>query len=142
MGKTAMNEARVTVTLPAGVYSSLQRRAHSHQRALEDEATVTLTSALAADTTLPADVTAALDMLATLDDATLEQVSHSQPPVEDGILLAALTETRRRRTLTPGEERRVADIVERHDRVMALRAEAVALLHERGGNVGDRVAHA
>jgi len=33
-------------------------------------------------------------------------------------------------------------LVDRHDRAMALRAEAVAVLHARGIDVGERVARA
>ena len=49
---------------------------------------------------------------------------------------------RRRQGLTAGEERLLAELVDRHDRVMVLRAEALALLHARGIDVGERVAHA
>jgi hypothetical protein len=80
--------------------------------------------------------------IATLDDETLWRVSQSQPTVEDGILLDALVGKRRRQGLTAAEERLLAELVDRHDRVMVLRAEAVALLHGRGIDVGERVAHA
>ena len=36
----------------------------------------------------------------------------------------------------------LAELVDRHDRVMVLRAEAVALLHARGVDVQERVIHA
>jgi hypothetical protein len=88
------------------------------------------------------DLAAAIDALATLDDGTLWRVSQSQPTVEDGILLDALVDKRRRQGLTAAEERLVAELVDRHDRVMVLRAEAVALLRGRGIDVGERVAHA
>lgn len=91
---------------------------------------------------MPTDVSAALAALTTLDNDTLERVSHSQPTVEDGVLLAALLDRRRSRALTPDEEQLLAALIDRHDRVMALRAEAVALLQARGGDVGERVAGA
>jgi len=137
-----MIDPTVTLTLPTRVYQSLQRRAHQHQRLLEDEATLTLAAAVSAEDTVPSDLSAALSALVTLDDETLERVSHSQPTVEDGVLLDAFVDTRRRRALTPGEEQMLAALVDRHDRVMALRAEAVALLHARGIDVGERVARA
>ncbi len=137
-----MIDPTVTLTLPTRVYQYLQRRAHQHQRLLEDEATLTLAAAVSAEDTVPSDLSAALSALVTLDDETLERVSHSQPTVEDGVLLDALVDTRRRRALTPGEEQMLAALVDRHDRVMALRAEAMALLHARGIDVGERIARA
>jgi len=83
-----------------------------------------------------------LDVLATLEDDTLQRLSHSQPTVEDGLLLDALLETRSRRVLTPSEEVWLIELGERHDRVMVLRARAVALLHQRGVDVSERVARA
>ena len=83
-----------------------------------------------------------LDVLATLEDDTLQRLSHSQPTVEDGLLLDALLETRSRRVLTPSEEVWLIELGERHDRVMVLRARAVALLRQRGVDVSERVARA
>ena len=137
-----MTEPTVTLTLPPAVYDELQQRAHQHQRRLEDEAALTLMAAVDAGDALPDDLAAAIDALATLDDETLWRVSQSQPTVQDGILLDALVDKRRRQGLTPGEERRLAEVLDRYDRVMVLRAEAVALLHARGIDVGERVAHA
>src|SRR5205823_111067 len=106
--------------------------------------TLTLTAAVGAGDALPDDLAAAFDALATLDDETLWLVSQSQPTVADGILLDALVHKRRRQGLTAGEEQLVAELVARHDGVMVLRAEALApaLLHARGSDVGERVAHA
>jgi hypothetical protein len=81
-----------------------------------------------------------LNALTTLDDETLWRVSHSQPTVEDGILLQALLDKRRRVGLTPVEEQWLAELGDRHGRVMVLRAKAVALLHQRGIDVSERVA--
>jgi hypothetical protein len=69
-------------------------------------------------------------------------VSHSQPTVEDGVLLNALVDKRRRLGLTPAEEQWLAELGVRHDRVMVLRAKAVALLHQRGVDVEERLARA
>src|SRR5437763_6701051 len=137
-----MTEPTVTLTLPPAVYDELQQRARQHQRRLEEEAALTLTAAVGAGDALPAELAAAIDALATLDDEALWRVSQSQPTVEDGILLDALVDKRRRQGLTASEERRLAELVDRHDRVMVLRAEALARLHAHGFDVGERVAHA
>jgi hypothetical protein len=66
----------------------------------------------------------------------------SQPTVEDGILLDALADKRRRQHLSPDEEQLLAELIDRHDRVLALRTEAIALLAQRGVNVQEHVARA
>jgi len=137
-----MIDPTVTLTLPTRVYQYLQRRARQHQRPLEDEATLTLAAVVAAEDALPDDPSAALAALITLDDEALERVIYSQPTVEDGVFLAALVDTRRRRALTPDDELMLATVVARHDRAMVLRAEAVAVLHAWGIDVGERVARA
>ena len=80
-----------------------------------------------------------LEALALLDDGTLQRLSHSQPTVEGGIPLHTLLGTRSRRDLTPAEDVWLADLAERHDRVMVLRARFVALLHQRGIDVSEHV---
>lgn len=134
-----MSRSTVTVDLSPDVYIQLLERARRHQRQVEEEAGLALTAAVRTPSVLPDDLETALD---TLDDDTLRQVSYSQPSVDDGILLAALVEKRRRAGLNPLEEQWLAELGERHDRVMVLRAKAVALLHERGVDVAERVARA
>jgi len=134
-----MSKSTVTVDLSPDVYIQLLERARQHQRQVEEEAGLALAAAVRTPSGLPDDLETALD---TLDDDTLRRVSYSQPSVDDGILLAALVEKRRRDGLNPLEEQWLAELGERHDRVMVLRAKAVALLHERGVDVAERVARA
>ncbi len=132
---------RPTVTLDLAP-DELGQRAYHHQRPLEEEAGIALTAAVTAPAVPAGDLEAALNALAGLDDDILWQVSYSQPTAEDGILFHALIDTRKRRSLTATEAQLLADLGERHDRVMVLRAKAVALLHQRGVDVSERVARA
>lgn len=134
--------ADVTLTLPPAIYEQLQQRARHHQRRLEDEAAMALTAAITAEAPLPDDLVAAFKALTVLEDETLWHVSQSQLSAQDGVLLDALVDKRRRQGLTPGEERLLAEIIDRHDRVMALRAKAIALLHARGIDVREQVGRA
>ncbi len=136
-----MADPTMTLTVPSTVYEELERRAQRSQRRVEDEAALFLAASVVADDALPDDLAAAIAALSTLDDEALQRVSRSQPTVEDGVLLDALID-KRRRGLTSTDEQMLAALVDRHDRVMVLRAEAVALLHERGGDVQERVARA
>lgn len=137
-----MGQPTVTLTLSQEVYDELQQRAQRRQHRVEDEAALALAATLGAEQRLPADLEAAIAALALLDDEALWRVSRSQPTVEDGVLLDALVDKRRRQGLTDTEAQLLAELVDRHDRVMVLRAEAVARLRERGHDVSALVARA
>jgi len=137
-----MPRSTITLDLSPEVYNQLRQRAQQHRRGLEEEANLALDAAINTPTVPPSDLETALNALTTLDDDTLQQVSHSQPTVEDGILLHALVDKRRRLGLTPAEEQWLTELGERHDRVMVLRAKAVALLYHRGVDVSERIARA
>ena len=133
-----MSEPTVTLTLLPAVYDELSQRAREHHRRVEDEAAATLSAAVGAGA-LVSDLEATSKALRTLDDEALWRVSLTQPTIEDGVLLDALADKRRRQKLSRSEEELLAELVDRHDRVMALRAEAIAQLHERGIDVRERV---
>ena len=119
-----------------------RERASRNRRRVEDEAARAPAATVGDEDARRSDLEAAVAALAALDDEALRRVSRSQPTVEDGVLLGALVDQRRRGGLTEAEERLLAELVDRHDRVMALRAEAVALLRERGRDVNELVARA
>lgn len=137
-----MTEPTVTLTLPEAVYDELKQRAHHHQRKLEDEATLTLIAAVGANDGLPSDLAAAIDALAALDTDGLWRVAQSQPTMDDKVLLDTFVDKRRHQGPTPDENRLLAEVVDRYDRVLVLRAEAVTLLKQRGVDVGELVARA
>jgi plasmid stability protein len=141
-----MADRTMTLTVADDVFERLWARAERHQRRIEEEATLALASTVRADEVpadeVPADVEAAIAALARLDTAGLWRVSRSQPAVEDGILYDALLDAGRRGALGPDEERLLSEIIARHDRVMVLRAAAIARLRERGEGVGAAVARA
>ena len=99
-----MPRPTVTFDLSPEVYAQLQQRAQLHRRRREDEAGSALADALATSAPMPSDIEVVLDALATLDNDTLSRLSHSQPTVEDGLLLTALIDKRSRIGLTPTEE--------------------------------------
>jgi plasmid stability protein len=101
-------------------YGSAQR----HERRVEDEASQTLTEAVATHDVVPANLSVAIEALRRLDDDALWTVSNSRPAVQDTVLADALIEKRRRQSLTPGEEQLLGDLLDRCDRIMVLRAEA------------------
>ena len=129
-----------TIELPDEVRAQAEELARTTGRSLAEVLTEAVSQGLA--NKLQDDLTMALDALASLDDEALWRVSQSQPTVEDGVLLDALVDKRRRQGLSSGDEKLLAELVDRHDRVLVLRAEAVALLKERGRDVREQVARA
>jgi hypothetical protein len=109
---------------------------------VEDEAGLALEAAVHATMQSQDDPLAVTNVLQALDRDSLWRISYSQPTVEDGVLLDTLVDKRRRQGLTAAEDRLLANLVDRHDRIMVLRAEAVALLHERGIDVHERIKRA
>ncbi len=130
-----MSLQTVTLELPEPLYERLRDRAALSQRSVEVEARETLASALQEDDSLPADLEAAIAPLALLSDAELWQAGRtrlSQKTVEQ---LAELNLKRQREGLTEAEAATAATLIHQYERVMLIRAEAAALLKQRGHDV-------
>jgi hypothetical protein len=137
-----MGDRTVTVTVPPGLYEHLQQRAQQRQRSIEDEVVLTLVAALPAADALPSDFEATLASLVSLDDESLWRVARSRVADEDASRLADLGDRRQRGGLTDSELREAEDLIQRHDRVMVVRAEAAALLKQRGHDVSRLLSEA
>lgn len=131
-----MTDRTVTVTVPPGLYEHLQQRAQQRQRSIEDEVVLTLAAAVPAGGALPSDFAATLASLAALDDDALWRLARSRVGDEDAGRLAELGERRQRAGLADNELREAEELVQRHDRVMVVRAHAAALLRQRGHDIG------
>jgi hypothetical protein len=130
-----MSDRIVTVTVPPALYDHLQRRAVQRQRSLEEELLLTLADAVPTDTDTPAELALLLASLPTLDEPTLWQLAQARVDATDAARLADLGDKRQRIGLTADEEREAEELVQRHDRVLMLRAEAAAMLKRRGHDV-------
>jgi plasmid stability protein len=132
----------ITLTLPDDAYDALRRRAERDRRSVEAEALRAVEAGLAADPPLPPDLAATLEAMALLDDDALWQAASAGLPEAERALLATLNDKLQRAGLTEAERRTQADLAARQGRVVAMRAEAVALLHRRGHDVGALAARA
>jgi plasmid stability protein len=130
----------LTVTLPAGLYDELKQRAALTQRSIEDELVRTLGEALPSSAGV-AEIESTLASLGAMDDAALWRMAESRVTGEDSSRLAELADKRQRIGLDAMELREAQYLVEKHDRVLVVRAEAAALLRQRGHDVG-RLVHA
>ena len=68
--------------------------------------------------------------------AALWQLVRRGAETEDVLVLAALNEKRQREGLTSAEESAVRELIRHHDRAVLLRAQALALLRQRGEDIG------
>jgi plasmid stability protein len=137
-----MSDRTVTVTVPPGLYEHLRQRAEQRQRSIEDEVVLMLAAAVPAGDTPPDDFEATLASLVSLDDEALWRLARSRVAEEDAGRLDVLGDRRQRSGLTDSELREAEELVQRHDRVMVVRAEAAALLTQRGHDVSRLLAEA
>ena len=135
-----MSDRTLTVTVPPALYDHLQQRAAQRQHSLEDEVVLTLAATVPAATELPADLVTLLAAMPALDEATLWQLAQSEVPAADAARLADLGDQRQRVGLTAEELREAEELVQHHDRVLVVHAEAAARLKQRGHDVSRLVA--
>jgi plasmid stability protein len=127
----------VTVRLPEPLYRQLQRRAQQTRRTVEDELVELVTSAVPLDEELPPDLAEAIASMGVLDDAELWRAARSRLAAEDAERFEELNAKRQREGLTSDEDRESAALVRRYERAMLVRAQAAALLKERGHDVSS-----
>lgn len=131
----AMSAHTVTINVPPALFEQLQQRAGQSRRSIEDEVVLTLASMLDQYDRLPEDLGSTLASPSALDDDALRRLVRSQVPEADAHRLAKLADKRQRIGLDAAENAEAEELVERHDRVMLIRAEAGAILHRRGHDV-------
>ena len=130
-----MSLQTVMLELPEPLYERLRNRAAQSQRSVEAEAREALASALQERDSLPADLEAAIAPLALLSDAELWQVGRTRLSQETVEQLEELNLKRKREGLTKAEDTTAAALIHQYERVMLIRAEAAALLKQRGHDV-------
>ena len=128
----------LTVTLPTGLYDELKQRAALTRRSIEDELVRTLGEALPSSAGVM-EVESTLASLTAMDDAALWRVAESRVTSADSSRLTELADKRQRVGLDAVELREARDLVQQHDRVLVIRAEAAALLRQRGHDIGRLV---
>jgi plasmid stability protein len=132
-----MHAQTVTLNLPDALYRQLEHRAVRANRTVEAEVLEVLATAVPEAETLPADLAQAVSTLALLDDAQLWQAARTRLARETAARMEELNLTQQREGLTGDEKQELAGLVRQYERVMLVRAEAAALLHERGHNVSE-----
>lgn len=127
----------LTLNLSDSLYDKLRRRAEEAHRTIEEELQDLMAAGLAASEALDPDLEAAVTQLATLDDAALLRAARATLPAAAAEELETLHDKRQREGLTEEEARTAAALTRRYEHSMLVRAEAAALLAQRGHDVSS-----
>lgn len=126
-----MTVHRMTIEIPETVFVHLRQRAEQSCRPVEVEAVEALVASVS-DDGLPVALASELEALATLDDGELLRMAAAGQPKADAARLEALHWLQQARPLTPDERDEEQALLYAHDQAMLRRAQAMALLRERG----------
>jgi hypothetical protein len=131
----------VTLEMPSLLYDRVKRRAERAHRSVETELLEAVATAVPAPEESSSDLTETITSLAMLDDATLRRAAKSHFSVEYAAELEALHFKRQDAGLTEEETRRATELTRQYERAMVTRAQALALLLQRGHDVSDLIAN-
>ena len=126
----------VTIEMPDDLYDRLSRRAAEAQRSLAAEVVQLLATAVPAeDDGLPSDLKEELARLETLDDAALRRAARTRLTARESRRLESLHFKLQDRGLTPSEREEEQALLRSYRRAMLLRAQALAVLKQRGRDI-------
>ena len=132
-----MSNQTITLHLPEPLFRELQQRAAQTRRTIEDETLEVLTGAVPLAEKLPADLAEALAPLSMLDDEALWQTARTQLAPDAAVELEDLHHKRQREGLGEAESQKMASLIRQYERAMLVRAQAVALLKQRGQDISS-----
>ena len=132
----------VTLHLPSPLYERLKQRAEQTHRSVEAELLEVVAAAVPVADDLPADLAQVISPLALLDDEALWRAARSHLPAEAAAQMEQLHLKRQRQGLTGSEAEALAGLVRHYEQAMLVRAQAAALLKERGYDVAELLAGA
>jgi plasmid stability protein len=136
-----MTVQAITLNLPETLYDWLKQRAEQTQRSIEDELLETVATAIPLTEELPDDLNEAISHLHLLDDQTLWRAARSHLSAEVATEMEQLHLKRQREGLTENETQILNNRVHQYEQTMLIRAQAAALLKQRGYDVSELVAN-
>src|SRR3972149_553243 len=135
-----MTVQSITVNLPSALYNRPKRRAEQTRRTVEAELLEVVATAVPIADELPPDLAEAISPLALLDDEALWRAAPSHLPAEAASQMEELHLKRQREGLSEAEQQTLAGLVRQYERAMLVRAQAAALLKQRGYDVSELIA--
>lgn len=130
-----MTVQAITLNLPETVYNWLKQRAKQTDRTIEDELLETVATAMPLTEALPDDLDEAVSHLHLLDNQALWRAARSHLSAELAATMEQLHLKRQREGLIETETQTLNKFVYQYERAMLIRAQAAALLKQRGDDV-------
>jgi hypothetical protein len=130
-----MTTNSVTLQLPESSYKRAQRAAMLLNRSIEDFLEAMLNSSLPTLDDAPTNLEIEMAQLPTLSDDDLWRVARSQMRAEDEALLHDLLDLKAEQELSTEEAQQLKNLHHEAGRLLVLKSQAYALLHERGYSV-------
>jgi hypothetical protein len=130
----------VTLYVPSSLYERFKQRAERAHRSIEAELLEAVATSAPATDEMSPDLVEAIASLAQLDDATLQRAAQSHFAGDKAAALEQLHLKRQAEGLTQDEARRASDLTREYERAMVIRAQAIALLMQRGYDVKNLLA--
>lgn len=131
-------EQTLTVRLPASVVAKLQRAAALTYRSVDDIVATTVDAALAEPPSAPADVAAEFAAMHLLSDEALFAAAQPSLSPAEAARLKQLNHAAGERSLTPAEALEQEALLEAYHLSVLRRAQALAILAQRGHPIPDR----
>jgi len=125
----------VTLHLPKSLYNQIRRKAEKSHRTVEAEILEVVASAIPASDELPDELAQAIADLKLLDDESLWRAARSHLPAESSSVMERLHLKRQQEGLSEIEVQSLAGLVRQYERAMLVRAQASALLKNRGHDI-------
>jgi len=133
-----MSIQTLTLNIPEALYAQLRQRAERANRTAEEEAVGVLAAALPIPEALPADLAEAVAVLSLLDDEAIWRVARNRLGTEVSAEIEDFHLKRQREGLSEAENQTLSVLMRQYERVMLVRAQAAALLKQRGHDVAEK----
>jgi len=130
-----MAEETLTLNVPERMYQRLKQRAEEEHRSLEEAALAALAASVPEKEQLPPAWEELLDSMTSLDDEALWRAALNEVGRRANAGIHRLRAKRQARSLTVAEEERLAELLRQEDRGLLIRAQACALLKQRGRDI-------
>jgi len=127
----------ITLNLPSALYERLKRRADQAHRTIEAELLDVVAASVPTADDLPLELAEAIASLTLLDDAGLWRAARSHLSIEVASQMEGLHLKRQREGLSEDEAETLAGLVKQYERAMLVRAQAAALLKQRGHDISQ-----
>jgi hypothetical protein len=127
-----MSLQTVTLTMPESIYRRVKRSAEALRRPPEEIIVETLNVALPRTDDVPLEMAEELATMRALSDEKLWEMARNVMPAKQQTRLRALSAAQRERALKPAELQKLDDSLHAYGRITLRKAQAYALLHERG----------